>query len=215
MPVANLETEDRGAKTIARVEVAELADLQPLTSAIQDAKRRAIQGKSSRWPHQMEREFAPLEAASASNPYAALDLKYLRDEGHANRSFAYVLTYDRFMSPRRDASGGPEGEPELLSLVKFGDGGRDDGLGAGAASGSIISRMVRYWIEGNVYRPVLHGVVIPGNDTGVSRKLAAKLGDWGLRVRGDEWRRELLDRLSVEELLALMEARPARGSSDR
>jgi hypothetical protein len=60
----------------------------------------------------------------------------------------YVVTYDTFISPPRGASGRPLGEPELLSVVKFGDGGRAEGRSAGAASGSIISRTVRsYWDE--------------------------------------------------------------------
>jgi hypothetical protein len=52
---------------------------------------------------------------------------------------------------------------------------------------------------------MLQGVVIPGNDTGVSRKIAKELGGWELRVTGDLWRLALLDRLSVDALLALMQ----------
>lgn len=133
-------------KTIAAVPVGELADLIPLTSAIQDAKRAAIRGQPSRWPDQMDAEFARLEARSKSNPYVALDLAYLRDSSPANRSFAYVVTYDTFISPPRGVSGAPVGKPELLSVVKLGEGGQDRGRDAGAASGSIISRTVRsYW----------------------------------------------------------------------
>jgi hypothetical protein len=48
----------RGVKTIVPVTLAELADLRPLTSTIQDAKRAAIQRKASRWPNHLEAEFA-------------------------------------------------------------------------------------------------------------------------------------------------------------
>jgi hypothetical protein len=200
-------------KTIAPVPLPELADLKVLTSGIQDAKRAAIWGKPSRWPDQMETEFASLEGRSASNPYVALDLEYLRDTTRTNRSFGYVVTYDTFVSPPRGASGRPAGKPELLSVVKLGDGGRAQGRSAGAASGSIISRTVRsYWDEPNVYSAVLQGVVIPGDDTRISAKLARRLGGSELQVRGDVWRIELLDRLSLEELLALLEAdRKPRG----
>ena len=180
----------------------------PLTSAIQDAKRAAIQGKPSRWPDRLEAEFGQLEARAESNPYVALDLEYLRDPTSANRSFAYVVTYDTFISPPRDAAGAPLGKPKLISVVKLGDGGRAEGRSAGAASGSIISRTVRsYWDEPNTYKGVLRGVVIPGNDTRVSAKLAAKVGGRELCVRGDVWLVELLERVSVDELLALMEVR--------
>jgi hypothetical protein len=50
----------------------ELAELMPLTSAIQDAKRAAIQGKPPRWPDQMEAEFRQLEARA---PTAASRLR--------------------------------------------------------------------------------------------------------------------------------------------
>ena len=194
-------------KTIVSVALGELADLMPLTSAIQDAKRAAIQGKPSRWPDRMEVEFGRLEARAKDNPYVALDLQYLRDRSSANRSFAYVVTYGAFVGPPRDATGAPIGKPKFVSVVKLGDGGRAEGRSAGAASGSIISRTVRsYWEEPNTYSGVLHGVVIPGNDTRVSAKLAAKLGSRRLCVRGDTWGIELLQRLSVEELLALMES---------
>jgi hypothetical protein len=194
-------------KTIVPVELAKLAGLMPLTSAIQDAKRAAIQGKPSRWPDRMEAEFAQLEARAKNNPYVALDLQYLRDPSSANRSFAYVVTYGTFVSPPHDASGAPIGKPEFVSVVKLGDGGRAEGRSAGAASGSIISRTVRsYWEEPNTYNGVLQGVVIPGNDTRVSATIAGKLGSRELCVRGDTWRIELLERLAVEELLALMES---------
>jgi hypothetical protein len=49
-------------------------------------------------------------------------------------------------------------------------------------------------------------VVIPGNDARVSAKLATRLGGRELCVRGDMRRIELLERVSVEELLALMES---------
>ena len=153
----------------------------------------------------MEAEFAQLEARAKSNPYVALDLEYLREPSRANRSFAYVVTYETFISPRRGASGAPVGAPELVSVLKLGDGGRGDGRSAGAASGSIISRTVRsYWNDPNTYSAVLQGVVIPGNDTQVSSKLTARLGGRELCVSGDMWRVELLEQLSVEELLTLM-----------
>ena len=190
------ERESRTVKTVVSVALSELADLMPLTSAIQDAKRAAIQGKPSRWPHRLKAEFAQLEARADGNPYVALDLEYLRDPSLANRSFAYVVTYDTFLSPPRDAFGAPAGQPELVSVVKLGDGGQSAGRGAGAASGSIISRTVRsYWEEPNTYRGVLQGVVIPGSDARVSANLAAKLGGRELCLRGDTWRSELLERL--------------------
>jgi hypothetical protein len=193
-------------RTIHPVPLQDLAGLRVLTSAIQDAKRAALAGKPSRWPDRLESEFKKLEELSAGNPYAALDLKYLRDRQPVNRRFAYVVTYDNFICPSRDASGGPDGEPELVSVVKLGDGGRAEGRSAGTASGSIISRTVRsYWEEENHYNAVLQGVVIPGCDVRVSRKIAVKLGGRELQVRGDVWRGELLTRLSVDELLALME----------
>jgi hypothetical protein len=200
-------SENRQVKTIAPIPLGQVADLMPLTSAIQDAKRAAIHGKPSRWPDRMEAELAQLEARAESNPYVALDLEYLRDANPANRSFAYVVTYDTFISPARDALGAPVGEPKLVSVVKLGDGGRGECRSAGAASGSIVSRTVRsYWDEPNTYSAVLHGVVVPGNDTRVSAKIGAKLGGRELCVRGDMWRIELLELLSVEELLAFMEA---------
>src|SRR2546423_11856122 len=110
-----------------------------LTSAIQDAKRAALQGKPSRWPDDMEAKFAQLEAHATDNPYVALDLEYLLDPSPDNRSFAYVVTYDTFVAPPGDASGAPVGEAELVSVAKLGDGGRGEGRSAGAASGSIIS----------------------------------------------------------------------------
>jgi hypothetical protein len=199
-------------RTVSQTSLGELADLMPLTSVIQDAKRKAVRGKPSRWPDRLEAEFGQLEARAKDNPYVALDLEYLRDPTHANRSFAYVVTYDTFLSPPRDAAGAPVGKPEFTSVVKLGDGGRTEGYGGGAASGSIISRTVRsYWHESNAYNGVLRGVVIPGNDKRVSAKLAAKVGGRELCVRGDVWLFELLNRVSVDELLALMEyAAPTR-----
>jgi hypothetical protein len=197
----------RSMKTTTPVSLGDLAALMPLTSAIQDAKRAAIQGKLSRWPDRLEAEFAQLEARADGNPYVPLDLEYLRDLSLANRSFAYVVTYDTFLSPPRDASGAPAGQPELVSVVKLGDGGQSAGRGAGAASGSIISRTVRsYWEEPNTYRGVLQGVVIPGSDARVSAKLATKLGGRELCLHGDTWRKELLERVTVDELLMLMES---------
>jgi hypothetical protein len=194
-------------RTIHSVPVRELVELKKLTSTIQDAKRAAIAGKSSRWPDRMTGEFAKLAELSVGIPYAALDLEYLRDPSYGNRSFGYVITYDTFITPARDASGGPAGEPVLISVVKLGDGGRQDGYSAGKASGSIISRTVRsYWDEENAYNAMLQGVVIPGNDTGISRKIAKQVGGWELRIKGDVWHIGLLDRLSVEELLKLLEA---------
>ncbi len=193
-------------KTIVPTPLGEFADLMPLTSAIQDAKRAAIQGKPSRWPDRLEAEFAQLETYAKNNPYVALDIGYLRDPSPANRSFAYVVTYDIFISPPRDVAGAPVGKPKLVSVVKLGDGGRAEGRSAGAASGSIVSRVSRYWNELSTYRGVLQGVVIPGNDTRISSKLAAALGGRDLCIRGDTWRLELLERVSVEELLALMHA---------
>lgn len=155
----------------------------------------------------MTEEFAKLEERSVGIPYAALDLEYLRDTSRGNRSFGYVITYDTFIGPPRDALGRSAGEPRFVSVVKLGDGGREDGRSAGAASGSIISRAVRsYWEEANIYSAVLQGVVIPGNDTGISLKIAKEVGGWELRIRGDVWHIGLLDRLSVEELLKLLEA---------
>jgi hypothetical protein len=98
-------------KTIHPVPVGELASLKKLTSTIQDAKRAALAGKPSRWPDHMTEEFAQLERRSVNNPYAALDLKYLRDTTGGNRSFAYVISYDTFIVPPRDAHGRAAGEP--------------------------------------------------------------------------------------------------------
>jgi hypothetical protein len=193
-------------RTVHSVPLQDLAGLKELTSAIQDAKRAALAGKPSRWPDRLESEFKKLEEVSAGNPYTALDLEYLRHRQPVNRSFAYVITYDTFISPLRDDSGGPDGEPELVSVVKLGDGGRAEGRSAGAASGSIISRTVRsYWEEENRYNAVLQGVVIPGSDARISQKIAARLGGRDLQIVGDVSRGELLNRLSVNELLALME----------
>ncbi len=77
-------------------------------------------------------------------------------------------------------------------MLKLGDGGQEHGLGAGTASGSIISRTVRsYWEEENRYDPELQGVVIPGNDRGISHKIAKKLVGFDLRISGDVWRKKL------------------------
>jgi hypothetical protein len=193
-------------RAIHAVPLRDLAHLKELTSAIQDAKRDAIVGKPSRWPDRLEAEFSKLEGLSEGNPYAVLDLEYLRDRQPGNRSFAYVITYDTFICPSRDASDGPDREPELVSVVKLGDGGRAEGRSAGVASGSIISRTVRsYWEEENRYNAVLQGVAIPGSDTRISQKIAREIGGRELQIKGDVWRLELFDRLSVEELLILME----------
>src|SRR5262245_41168342 len=106
-------------RTVLSVPLQDLAGLKELTSAIQDEKREALAGKPSRWPDMLESEFKKLVELSAGNPYAELDLEYLRDRRPSNRSFAYVITYDTFVSPRRDGSGGPDGEPRLCSVVKL------------------------------------------------------------------------------------------------
>jgi hypothetical protein len=94
----------------------------------------------------------------------------------------------------------------LRSVVKLGDGGREQGRSAGQASGSIISRVVRsYWNEGNAYRSVLQGVAIPGDDSAVSLKVARKIGSSPLKMNGDVWDIRLLQLISVEQLLRLME----------
>jgi hypothetical protein len=95
----------------------------------------------------------------------------------------------------------------LRSALKLGDGGQETGYGAGKASGSIISRVVRsYWNDQNMYRGELLGVVIPGNDRNVSKKIADRVG-WDLRIRGDVWDVELLKYLTVNDLLALLDVR--------
>ena len=194
--------------TIRPVTLRELAPLKELTSRLQDAKRARIAGKRSRWPDRMEEEFSELEGAS-ENPYVALDLEYLRDPSSRTRSFAYVITYDTFISPQRDESGGFSGEPVLTPVVKLGDGGQETGYGAGRASGSIISRVVRpYWDDENRYNGVLQGVVVPGSDRGISAKIADKLGGRELQIRGDVWCRELLGHLSVEDLLGFLHIGP-------
>ena len=195
-------------RLIHPIPVQELVPLKELTSTIQDAKRDGILGRRSRWPGRMSEEFAKLEEHSADVPYVALDLEYLRDPSFVNRSFAYVITYSTFVAPQRDALGGPAGAPAFASVVKLGDGGRSDGRGAGKASGSIISRIVRYWEEDNTYNAVLHGVVSPGNDANISRKITREVGDRGLRINGDVWAVELLNRVSVEKLLNLMDVDP-------
>jgi hypothetical protein len=189
------------------VPVRQFADLGKPASTIQDEKRRAINGEPSRWPDRLGEAFAALEQAAGAIPYVALDLEYLLDPCLRNRSFAYVVSYDTFVVPRREASGAPaSGGPILTSVVKLGDGGRESGRSSGKASGSIIARIVRsYWEEANVYNAVLQGVVTPGNDTNVSRKVISHLGGGALRVRGDVWRAELLDHLKVDGLLRLME----------
>jgi hypothetical protein len=192
--------------TVLPVPLRDLAPLKELTSKIQDAKRAALAGKPSKWPDRMEEKFSKLEQASA-NPYVALDLEYLRDRQPRNRSFAYVITYETFLCPERDDSGGFRGTPVLASAVKLGDGGQQTGYGSGRASGSIISRVVRsYWEDGNKYNAVLQGAVIPGSDHGISSKIAKRLGGAELQIRGDVWREEVLDHLPVQELLELMKA---------
>jgi len=169
-------------RTIRPIPLAEFAHLEPVTSKIQNGKRNAIRGLPSRWPDEMEPEFAELAAAAKRNPYVKLDLSYLRNRAPGNRAFAYVVSYDTFVFPSRDADGNPNGKPVLRSVVKLGDGGREQGRSAGQASGSIISRVVRsYWNEGNAYRSVLQGVAIPGDDSAVSLKVARKIGSSSLR----------------------------------
>jgi hypothetical protein len=190
--------------TVLPVPLRDLAPLKELTSEIQDAKRAAHAGKPSKWPDRMEEKFSKLEQASA-DPYVALDLEYLRDPWPRNRSFAYVITYETFLCPERDDSGGFCGTPVLASVVKLGDGGQETGYGSGRASGSIISRVVRsYWEEGNKYNAVLQGVVLPGSDRRISSKIARRLGGAELQIRGDLWRDELLEYLSVGALLELI-----------
>jgi hypothetical protein len=163
----------------------------------------------------MDTEFAQLEARS-DIWCVALDLEYLRDRNGTNRGFAYVVTYDTFIAPPRDPSGAPTREPELRSVVKLGDGGQEGGRSAGSASGSIISRIVRsYWDEPNAYGAVLQGVVIPGNDRNISRKVSRAVGGWELRVIGDVWDITLLHRLSVGDLLKLMGTGPPTSSMRR
>jgi cytidylate kinase len=97
----------------------------------------------------------------------------------------------------------------LWLVVKLGDGGQETGYGKGVASGSIISRIVySYWNSPNMYRTMLRGVVTPGNDRDISKKIAKAVGGWELRVRGDVWDNALLERLSVQELLEMMEVEP-------
>ena len=193
-------------RIVQSVSLHDFADLMTAASRIQDAKRASIDGRASPWPDSLDEEFATLEERAAFNPYVRLDLDYLRDRGSSNRSFAYVVTYDTFVAPPRDDSGGASGEPELVSVVKLGDGGREDGRSAGKASGSIICRTVRsYWDEPNLYRTVLRGVAIPGNDRNISAKIAKHLGGWDVRVRGDVWHAQLLDELSVDDLLQMMD----------
>lgn len=193
-------------RIVQPVRISEMADLRHTAARIQDAKRAALDGRSSPWPDHLDQDFAVLESAADANPYVRLDLDYLRDRSRANRSFAYVITYQTFIAPPRNASELPSYPPELMSVVKLGDGGREAGRSAGRASGSIICRIVRsYWDEGNAYDPVLHGVTIPGNDSYISRKIADRLGGWDMRLHGDVWHRSLLDSISVDALLELME----------
>lgn len=181
--------------------------MQKVTSKIQDEKRKSILRKPTRWPDCLEDEFAKLEEWAKDNPYAALDLEYLRDRSDSNRPFASVVTFRTFIAPERDASGEPDGVPVLRSALKLGDGGQEAGYGAGKASGSIISRVVRsYWNDPNMYRGELLGVVLPGNDRNVSSKIADRVG-WDLRIRGDVWDVELLKQLTVADLLTLLEVR--------
>jgi len=177
----------------------------------QDQKRNFIAGNASKWPNRLRDEFAKLEEWAADSPYAALDLEYLRDISDSNRSrsFGYVVTYDTFIAPERDAAGRPAGIPELRSAVKLGDGGQETGYGRGKASGSIISRVVRsYWNDPNMYGGVLRGVVVPGDDRNISKKIAKVVGGLELKVRGDVWDIALLERLGVQDLLEMMKARP-------
>ena len=193
-------------RKIHPVPLGELAPMQKITSKIQDQKRNFINGKPSRWPDRMEDEFAKLEEWAA-DPYAALDLEYLRDISDSNRSFGYVVTYETFLAPERDASGGPEGIPTLRTVVKVGDGGQESGYSVGKTSGSIISRVVRsYWNDPNMYSGVLQGVVIPGNDRNISKKIGQRVGGSELQIRGDVWDIRLLDHLSIDDLLRLLEA---------
>ena len=91
--------------------------------------------------------------------------------------------------------------------MKLGDGGQEVGYGAGKASGSIISRVVRsYWNDPNMYRGELLGVVVPGNDKNVSGKIAKRVPS-DLQIRGDVWDVELLRYLTVDDLLTLLEVR--------
>jgi hypothetical protein len=198
---------DNGSVRIVQpVPLQDFADLMKAASRIQDAKRASIYGRPSQWPDGLEKEFATLEARGSSNPYIRLDLEYLRERSPSNRSFAYVVTYDTFVAPPRDDAGHPRGEPELFSVVKLGDGGRADGRSAGTASGSIICRTIRsYWAEPNVYRAVLRGVTIPGNDRNISAKVVKHLHGWDARVGGDVWHADLLDKLSVDDLLQMMD----------
>ena len=194
-----------GVRKIHGVPLRELAPMQKVTSKIQDEKRNAIVGKPTRWPDRLEDEFAKLEEWANDNPYASLDLEYLRDRSDNNRCFGYVVTFRTFIAPDRDASGEPEGVPVLRSALKLGDGGQEAGYGAGKASGSIISRVVRsYWNDPNMYGGELLGVVMPGNDRNVSRRIAKQVG-WDLRIRGDVWDVELLKHLTVADLLTLLE----------
>jgi len=193
-------------RRIYPVPLGELAPMQKITSKIQDEKRNFIAGKASKWPNRLRDEFAKLEEWAADSPYAALDLEYLRDISHRNRSFGYVVTYDTFIAPERDASGRPVGIPELCSAVKLGDGGQETGYGGGKASGSIISRVVRsYWNDPNMYGGVLRGVVVPGDDRNISKKIAKRVGGRGLQIRGDVWDIRLLDHLAADDLLTLLE----------
>ena len=125
--------------TVDQVPLSDLAALRVTTSRIQNEKRKALARKPSRWPDRLGSEFGELKQFSLESSYAALDLEYLDDRSGRNRSFGYVVTYETFLPPPRNALGKPDGEPELRSVVKLGDGGQERGYGAGVASGSIIS----------------------------------------------------------------------------
>ena len=126
------------------------------------------------------------------------------------------MTYDTFVAPPRNASGKPDGLPQLRSVLKLGDGGQERGYGAGRASGSVISRVVRsYWEAPNTYSGVLQGVVIPGSDRNISNKIASSVGGRDLQIKGDVWDRALLKRLSVNDLLELLRCEQPQAATDR
>jgi hypothetical protein len=202
--------------TVHPVRLGELASLRALTSKIQDEKRKALSGTPSRWPDRLTAEFSALEEHSLEIPYAALDLQYLRDTRERNRPFGYVVTYDTFVAPPRNTFGKPDGEPQLRSVVKLGDGGQERGYGAGRASGSVISRVVwSYWEAPNTYSGVLQGVVIPGRDRNISNKIASSVGGRELQIKGDVWDQALLKRLPVDELLELLRCEQPPAPTDR
>jgi hypothetical protein len=65
--------------TTQAIPIATFASLEALTSKIQGPKRAAVNGLPSRWPDGLGAFFDDLEEAAGGNPYAALDLDYLRD----------------------------------------------------------------------------------------------------------------------------------------